>query len=73
MNKYVFRISSVRSAKWYPFQQGYTDLLILDIGTGGIVVILCKKGGKIWKKLVSKKNNLKKKEKPWGGSKIRNK
>jgi hypothetical protein len=48
-------------------------LLILDIGPGGIVVILCKKGGKIWKKLVSKKNNLKKKEKPWGGSKIQNK
>ena len=31
--------------------QGYTDLLILDIDTGGIVVIFAKKQEKIWKKI----------------------
>ena len=46
--------------------QGYADLLILDINPGGIVVIFAKKQEKIWKQIISKINNLKKKEKIWG-------
>ncbi len=50
------------------WKQGYTDLVILDINPGGIVVIFFKKAGKNLE-IISKINNLKKRKKPRGGSK----
>jgi len=35
----------------------------LDKDPGGIAVIFAKKQEKVWKKIISKRNNLKKKEK----------
>ena len=46
--------------------QGYTDLLILDIDPGGIVVIFAKKQEKNWKRKLFSKEIIKKKEKTWG-------
>ena len=38
----------------------------MDIDLGGIVVIFAKKQEKIWKKIISKRNNFEKKEKKTG-------
>jgi hypothetical protein len=38
----------------------------LDIEPGGVVVIFAKKQEKIWKKIISERNNFEKKEKSLG-------
>jgi len=45
----------------------------LDKGPGGMAVIFAKGQEKICEKIISKRNNLKKRENPGGGSKLRNK